>query len=203
MAALPAIPRIPARTLSVRSAGAAGAVGAAIGNAGTTGDGNGHRRDAAGASPIGLPLPFSVSRTENTGAPPASLARRAAALVYEALLLASVLLLGSLPFVMLAHDMGHAAARPVFQLYLLALAGVYFVWQWKRGGRTLAMRTWRLRLVTRAGAPVTWGLGLKRFLFAVPAFLLLGSGFLWALVDREGLFLHDRLAGTKIIRDEG
>jgi len=27
-------------------------------------------------------------------------------------------------------------------------------------------------------------------------------GFLWALVDREDLFLHDRLAGTKIVRDD-
>jgi len=32
--------------------------------------------------------------------------------------------------------------------------------------------------------------------------LLAGAGFLWALVDREGLFLHDRLAGTKIVRIE-
>jgi uncharacterized RDD family membrane protein YckC len=41
-----------------------------------------------------------------------------------------------------------------------------------------------------------------RFLFALPGTLLLGSGFLWALVDRENLFLHDRLAGTKIVRTE-
>jgi hypothetical protein len=30
--------------------------------------------------------------------------------------------------------------------------------------------------------------------------LLAGAGFLWAMVDREGLFLHDRLAGTKIVQ---
>ena len=36
-------------------------------------------------------------------------------------------------------------------------------------------------------------------LFALPGTLLLGAGFLWALIDREGLFLHDRLAGTRII----
>jgi uncharacterized RDD family membrane protein YckC len=91
----------------------------------------------------------------------------------------------------------------LFQLYLLALSGLYFIWQWQRGGKTLAMKTWRLRLVTREGAPLTWRVGLKRFLYAIPAALLLGIGFLWALIDRDGLFLHDRLAGTMIIKEEG
>jgi uncharacterized RDD family membrane protein YckC len=43
---------------------------------------------------------------------------------------------------------------------------------------------------------------LNRSLFAAADGLLAGAGFLWALVDREGLFLHDRLAGTKIVRDD-
>lgn len=43
---------------------------------------------------------------------------------------------------------------------------------------------------------------LSRFLFAAAGSLLAGAGFLWALVDREGLFLHDRLAGTKIIMND-
>lgn len=42
-----------------------------------------------------------------------------------------------------------------------------------------------------------------RYRFALAGALLLGAGFLWALIDREGLFLHDRLAGTKIIKEEG
>lgn len=139
---------------------------------------------------------------DNDGVLSASLARRGLALVYEALLLAAVLLAGSLPFVVLTHGTDRLLARPLFQLYLLALAGAYFVWQWRRGGQTLAMKTWRVRLVTRAGDSPTWGHALKRFLFALAGTLLLGAGFLWALVDREGLFLHDRLAGTRIIKEE-
>jgi uncharacterized RDD family membrane protein YckC len=64
------------------------------------------------------------------------------------------------------------------------------------------MKTWRMRLVTRESAPLSLRHAAIRFVFAVPGALLLGSGFLWALVDREGLFLHDRLAGTKIVRSE-
>ena len=140
------------------------------------------------------------------GAPPpaalASARRRVLALVYEALLLTAVLLVGALPFVMLAQGADRELARPLLQAWLVALAGVYFIWQWRRGGQTLALKTWRMRIVTRDGAPLTGAHALKRFVIALPATLLLGAGFLWALVDREGLFLHDRLAGTKIVRED-
>lgn len=133
----------------------------------------------------------------------AGFARRLLALFYEALLLVALLLFGSLPFAMLAHGADPLVARPLFQLYLVAIAAAYFTWQWRHGGQTLPMKTWRLRLVTRGGAPLGTQHALRRFLFALPGTLLLGAGFLWALVDREGQFLHDRLAGTKIVKDEG
>ena len=136
------------------------------------------------------------------GANSAGLGRRVLALIYEALLLVALIFLSSLPFVMIAHEADRAAARPLFQLYLLTVAAAYFVWQWRGGGQTLAMKTWRMRLVTRESSPLSLRHAAGRFLFAVPGALLLGVGFLWALVDREGLFLHDRLAGTKIVRSE-
>ena len=132
----------------------------------------------------------------------AGLGRRALALIYEALLLFAWLLLSSLPFVMIAHEAEGTAARPLFQLYLLLVAAAYFVWQWRRGGQTLAMKTWHMRLVTRDNTPLSLRHATSRFLFAVPGALLLGAGFLWALVDRDGLFLHDRLAGTRIIMND-
>jgi uncharacterized RDD family membrane protein YckC len=131
-------------------------------------------------------------------APLAGLGRRLLSLSYEALLAAAVVLAGSLPFVIAAHGAG-TIARPLFQLYLVALIGAYFTWQWRRGGRTLAMKTWRLRLVTRAGGALGWDHAVKRYLYAFAGTLALGAGFLWALLDRDGMFLHDRLAGTKII----
>ncbi len=139
---------------------------------------------------------------DNNAAPPASLARRALALIYEALLLTALLLAGAFPFVMLTQELGRGPGRPLFQFYLVAITGAYFICQWQRGGQTLAMKTWRLRLVTCDGMPLTWKHASQRFVFALPGTLLLGAGFLWALVDREKLFLHDRLAGTKIVRTE-
>ncbi|HXF66424.1 MAG TPA: RDD family protein [Burkholderiales bacterium] len=129
----------------------------------------------------------------------AGLARRAFALGYEALLLGAVLLAGSLPFVLFAQGADRIALRPLFQLYLVALAGLYFVWQWLRGGQTLAMKTWRMRLVTRSGGALDLRHALARYVFALAGTLLFGLGFVWALLDREHQFLHDRLAGTRIV----
>jgi uncharacterized RDD family membrane protein YckC len=135
-------------------------------------------------------------------APAATVGRRALALVYEALLLVALIFVGSLPFVMLTHDMSREFERPLLQLYLVLLMGLYFTWQWRHGGQTLALKTWRLRVVTRDGAPLTWGHALKRYAVALPGILLLGAGFVWAFFDRERLFLHDRLAGTRIVTSD-
>ena len=132
----------------------------------------------------------------------APLLRRLLSLAYETLLLAAVFMIGALPFLLLAQEADRTAARPWFQAYLLALAVIYFSWQWAHGGQTLPMKTWRLRLVTRDGGPLNAARAFRRALFALAGTLALGAGFLWALVDPDGQFLHDRLAGTKIIKAE-
>lgn len=129
----------------------------------------------------------------------AGLARRFLSLVYEALLVTAVALAGMVPFVVITSGIDPALRHPLNQLYLALLLGVYFVWQWTRGGQTLAMKTWRLKLVTREGGPLMAGVALRRYAFALAGALLMGAGFLWALVDRDRQFLHDRLAGTRII----
>ena len=138
----------------------------------------------------------------DVGVKPASLHRRALALIYEALLLTALLLIGALPIVMLMQGVSETYSRPLLQAYLVALTGLYYCWQWRRSGQTLALRTWRLRIVTREGTPLTWPNALLRFAIAPPGTLAFGAGFWWALVDRERQFLHDRLAGTRIVAAE-
>ncbi|MBI4203902.1 MAG: RDD family protein, partial [Betaproteobacteria bacterium] len=41
-----------------------------------------------------------------------------------------------------------------------------------------------------------------RFLFALGGLVLCGAGFAWALFDRDRQFLHDRLAGTRIVMSD-
>lgn len=123
-------------------------------------------------------------------------------LAYETLLLAAVLFAGTLPVLILMQHAGAALTRPLLQLYLPLLCGAYFVWQWLHGGQTLPMKTWHLRLVTHSGAPLTLRHCMYRYIFVLPGLGLFGAGFLWALIDRERQFLHDRLAGTRIVNDE-
>src|SRR5690625_5663766 len=43
-----------------------------------------------------------------------------------------------------------------FQFLLLVVWWAYFAVCWKMGGQTVAMRTWRIRLIRADGAAITW-----------------------------------------------
>jgi len=129
----------------------------------------------------------------------APLGMRLLSLAYEGVLLFGILFVASYLFVGLARDAQTGMPRLVFQVYVLAVCGAYFVFCWVRSGQTLPMKTWRIRLVTEQGKPLAVGRAFQRYLLAVPS-VLSGIGVLWALVDRDRQFLHDRLAKTRIVR---
>ncbi len=131
----------------------------------------------------------------------APLGIRLLSLAYEGVLLFGVLFIATYLFLGLARDAQSGLLRLVFQVYVLAVCGAYFVFCWARSGQTLPMKTWRIRLVTEQGKPLSISQALRRYLLAVPG-VLSGIGVLWALIDRDRQFLHDRLAGTRIIKDE-
>jgi len=125
-----------------------------------------------------------------------SLYRRTASLLYDGLLLTAILLFATFFFVILFGDATAPPGRYFLQVYLWLVAGVYFVWSWQHGGQTLAMQTWHIRVTNQAGKNLNKRQAIKRYILAT---LFFGLGFLWALLDSEGLYLHDRLAGTRLI----
>lgn len=125
--------------------------------------------------------------------------RHLLSMIYESLILIAVLFIASFIFHLIFRDTSSILFRPAFQLYLLLIAGIYFTWFWTHGGQTLPMQTWKLRVISADGQRLYLKQALARYLFAVIGIFLLGCGILWALIDREGLFLHDRLAGTRIV----
>ena len=133
------------------------------------------------------------------GASRASLKRRLISLIYEALIQAAVLLAGTLPVVMLTRTWDPAIARATLQVWLVVLCACFYVWQWTSAGQTLPMKTWKLRLVSKDGSPLSRARALLRYAGALASVATLGLGFAWALVDRESQFLHDRLAGTRLV----
>jgi uncharacterized RDD family membrane protein YckC len=125
--------------------------------------------------------------------------QRFGSLCYEALLLAAIAFAAGWAFLAIQPLLSDQLVRPLFQLYLLAVCGAYFIYCWTHSGQTLPMKTWRVRLVTVGGdLPVT-ARAAVRYLYALASIALAGGGFLWALIDRDGQFLHDRLAGTRLI----
>lgn len=112
------------------------------------------------------------------------------------------------------------ARRPLLQAFLFVVFGIYFTWFWAHG-QTLAMKTWRLRVVDREGRPISQGRALLRYLcswlwFLPPlaclaplhlsgggiAAVLLGWIAVWALASRlhpQRQFWHDELAGTRLV----
>jgi uncharacterized RDD family membrane protein YckC len=125
------------------------------------------------------------------------LARRLASLVYEALTAFAVAYFAGALFLVVtqARDATRGALRHELQLFLALALGAYYLFCWLRGGQTLAMKAWRIRLVE-----VTPRKALVRLLLATA---LLPISVLWALFDRDGQFLHDRLAGTRLIYTGG
>jgi uncharacterized RDD family membrane protein YckC len=61
------------------------------------------------------------------------------------------------------------------------------------------MQTWRLRVVREDSLSVGVGRAALRYALAWPSLLVFGAGFFWAFLDRDRQFLHDRLAGTRIV----
>jgi uncharacterized RDD family membrane protein YckC len=122
-----------------------------------------------------------------------------ACFIYEALVVAAISLVGVSIFVLLAGDATHGIKRYILQLFLLISVGVYYVWCWQKSGQTLAMQTWKLKLVRQDGRLLSLSMAILRYLLAFVSLILFGFGFLWIFVDCDRLFLHDRLLKNKII----
>ena len=84
---------------------------------------------------------------------------------------------------------------------LWLVTGAYAIASWRRGGQTLGMRPWRLRVVADDGGRPAFKALLLRYVVGNVSLLLAGLGFWWAWVDRERLTWHDRLSRTRIVRD--
>jgi uncharacterized RDD family membrane protein YckC len=142
-------------------------------------------------------------------------------MLYESLLLFGVVFVADWLFSTLAQQRHALQFRHAGQIWLFLVLALYFVWFWSHGGQTLAMKTWRIKLVTKAGMPVGFWQAFLRYVFAwfwfVPglaiAWLMGAKGWMlilipianmiaWAMtiyLDPKRNFLHDRLAGTQLV----
>jgi uncharacterized RDD family membrane protein YckC len=157
-----------------------------------------------------------------------SLARRMACFCYEALLLFGIALIPGVLGALFVAQTGQRHALQsdaALRVYALVLYGIYFVGLWSARGQTLAMQTWRIRVVDAAGARLSQGRALARYVACCIAWLgvptaiaatlhmppvaTLVALFAWlavypllALLAPGRQFWHDRLCGTRLVTAE-
>lgn len=131
-----------------------------------------------------------------------SFKRRLGGVLYEALTVAALWMLASAIITTLLGNATHGRPRLVLQGLSLLVISAYFLWCWTHGGQTLAMKTWRIRVLQANGAPLSLAAALCRYLIATAGMLLAGATLWWAWFDRDGQFMHDRLAGTRLVLAE-
>ncbi|KQO19811.1 RDD family protein [Acidovorax sp. Leaf78] len=163
---------------------------------------------AAPSQPLGLTAP--------------NLWRRMACWLYEGMLMFGVVFIAGYLFGTLSQTRNAMDNRHALQAFLFVVFGIYFTWFWAKG-QTLAQKTWLIRVVDKAGQPITqlrallryvlswvWFLPpLAAYLFGVPVLevlvLLGGWVAVWAILSRfhpERQFWHDAMAGTRLVHFE-
>ena len=134
----------------------------------------------------------------------AGFGRRVAALLYDSLLLAALLVIFTSGAVFLNHAraLERETAGAWVYLYRAGLIGVvagYYMLNWTRSGQTLGMRAWHLRAVTESGRPLALRAAALRCVCGALAWAPAALGVLWLYFDPEHLALHDRLSKTRVV----
>ena len=148
--------------------------------------------------------------------------RRLMVMVYEALLITAVEALAILLYLFATGNAHSPAIDHGRNAVFFLVAALYFIHAWSGSGHTLAMKTWRIKLVMPGHARVPLRAAAVRYLLAwgwfLPALLVcyvfelrstaqvgtavalgIAAWALTALLDKDRQFLHDKLAGTRLI----
>ena len=149
------------------------------------------------------------SQTEN---PSAGVIKRLAAMVYDSLLVFSLLFAATIPTLFfqteqkldksneqVVHELPTLIDGWPFQLYLLLVYVSFFCWFWRKNGQTLGMQAWRLHIEGLQGQRVSLKQCLQRIAGAFISAACLGIGYWWAWIDKDNLTWHDRWSQSRIV----
>lgn len=139
----------------------------------------------------------------------AGLPRRLAALLYDGFLVGAIwMLVGYLVQLVVGPDTsqlidGVVQTDPLLDNILFVLmfasASSFYIWFWTRGGQTLGMMAWHMKVVSLDGSSLKPMQSMLRFVAAWPAFFIFGLGYLWMYIDPQRDALHDKLTHSKVL----
>ncbi|AMD01956.1 MULTISPECIES: RDD family protein [Halomonas] len=139
---------------------------------------------------------------------PAGLAKRLGAMVYDGLLVLAIwigITTAHVAWVRLVLEqppetVGDDLAQVLSLRLALALSAyAFFAFSWTRGGMTLGMQAWRLRVQTDTGLSITWTQSLVRYLVAWVSLAAFGLGYWWILFDEQKRSWSDIASGTRVV----
>ncbi|SEA31993.1 RDD family protein [Microbulbifer marinus] len=142
--------------------------------------------------------------------PRASVGRRLAALVYDALIIMGLLMVYGFVAMLVASavvglncqpeelDYNPCVSGPLFQLGGLAVIAGYFFWSWRAAGQTIGMRAWRLLLASPGGVQLSWRQCVLRAVTAPLSLTCFGLGYFWAWTRADRASWHDIISGSEV-----
>ena len=126
---------------------------------------------------------------------------RLAAFFYDALLMLAIWFVVGGIAVSINGGESLAHNNPFMPSIMFVVWVSFNLYFWRRGGQTLGMRAWRLRLLSTTGKPLTLTQSILRLVMAVPAFCCFYLGYLWMHFNEKGLTWHDKYSETRVIQE--
>jgi uncharacterized RDD family membrane protein YckC len=135
--------------------------------------------------------------------PMAGVLRRFGAMLYDLLLIVALMIVVTSALLPLTGGEAITAERfgaleYAYRALLVLIVVAFFGWCWTRGGQTVGMLAWRLKLERVDGTRLHWSDVFKRLAAATVSLLALGLGYFWIWIDRDGLAWPDRWTGTRV-----
>jgi len=125
-----------------------------------------------------------------------SLLRRIGSISYDFFLVFSFVFFIS-GIVILINDKKPITSNFFFFLVTLPVIFAYFSVSWVRGKQTLGMRAWKFEIIQKNGGNITYKQSFVRFILAVIS--LAGIGFIFQLLNKNRLPIHDYYSKTYLI----
>jgi uncharacterized RDD family membrane protein YckC len=127
---------------------------------------------------------------------PAGFFRRLAAMIYDSLLVAAILISTVTLMVILTNT---PVAGPNVIGLLLLESFAFFAYFWIFRGQTLGMLAWRLSIVTESGYQMTFTQALLRYFGALVSIAAFGLGYIWILIDAQKRGWPDLLSDSRVL----
>ena len=126
------------------------------------------------------------------------LLRLYSSLIYELFALVPLWMVAGFFFIFFFDGFFGEYQRLIFQIYLWLISGVYLTYCWTTSGQTLAMRAWKLKIISSRGH-LTNKLAWIRYVFVTFSALAGAIGFIWALANKKHIYLHDQILNNYFI----